>query len=209
MGNLYIRDCSQAGEIGWQVRRTKLGEARGTVEVPKGKDLSLIVSEEGLRDLSPLLILRPNDLQAITFPLVSIGVERLRFLQGLGGLMSLRLMLSQVHDPELDCLKKFSALRWLSLLGNDVTEADLEKLKLQLPNCAVSTESSTEGLVNEDGAYTAEEMMEAANEEGYRDENGQPFTNVDDFLTAVELSATGKIKLYSIKKQETEKVSLD
>ena len=204
MGNLYVRDCSQAGEIGWQVRSTKLGEAQGTVEVPNGKDLSLIISEEGLRDLSPLLTLKPDDLQAITFPLVSIGAERLNFLQGLGGLVSLKLRLSSVHNSELDCLKNLRALRSLYLLGDDVTEAELDKLRRHLPNCAVLSESSTDGLVNKDSAYTAKQMMEALNDEGYRDENGQPFTNVDDFLRAVELDAAGVKKLYSIKRQQIE-----
>jgi hypothetical protein len=204
MGNLYIRDCSQAGEIGWQVRSSKLAEARGTVEVPNGKDLSLIISEEGLRDLSPLLTLKPDDLQAVTFPWLSIGAERLAFLQGLRGLFSLRLSLSQVESAELDCLKRLSALRWLTLWDDDVSESDLDKLKRELPDCAVLIESSTEGLVNKESNYTAKQMMEALNEDGYRDEHGHPFTNVDDFLRAVELDAAGVRKLYSIKKREIE-----
>jgi hypothetical protein len=95
-----------------------------------------------------------------------IGAECLHFLQGLRGLFSLRLSLSQVQDPELDCLKRLSALRWLTLWDDDVSETDLDKLKRALPNCAVLTESSTEGLVNENSTYSAKEMMETLNDEG-------------------------------------------
>jgi hypothetical protein len=47
-------------------------------------------------------------------------------------------------------------------------------------------------------------MMEKLNDYGYRDENGRPFTNVDDFLLALELDAAGVRKLYSFKRQQIE-----
>jgi len=172
--------------------------------VPDGKDLALFVNVGALKDLSPFLSLKPDDLQAIAFPSLSIGAERLAFLRGLRGLVSLRLRLSQAQKPELDCLKKLSALRWLYLSGNDLSEAEIKRLKRTLPVCAVLDDSSTEGLVNEDSGYTAKQMMEKMNDAGYRDENGRPFTNVDAFLIAVELDAAGVRKLYSIKRQQIE-----
>jgi hypothetical protein len=95
--------------------------------------------------------------------------------------------LSQVQNPELNCWKKLKALRWLYLWGNAVSEQELDKLNHEL-----------------NSAYDAKQMMEALNEDGFRDENGEPFGNVDAFLRAVELSAAGTREFYSIKKDKLE-----
>lgn len=197
IGNLYIRDRSDAGEIGWQVRSKRLGEAKGIVRVPIENDLALIMSEEAL-DTLDWVFLDPDDLQALVFPPVTPDAEMLDFLEELTGLKLLKVRLSQVRDKELQCLKTLTSLRWLCLLGDELSEDELEDLRSELPNCVVLTESSTEGLVNENSAYTAKEMMELLNTKGYRNEDGQPFTNVDDFLRTLELDAAGVKKFYSV-----------
>lgn len=46
--------------------------------------------------------------------------------------------------------------------------------------------------------------MERLNDAGYRDQNGQPYTEVDDFLLALELDAAGVRTSYSIKRRNIE-----
>lgn len=63
-------------------------------------------------------------------------------------------------------------------------------------------ESGTTGLLNQHNkqgrqSYTAEYMMDAANEAGYRDAKGREFSSIGDFIGALEGDATGNRKLYS------------
>lgn len=76
-------------------------------------------------------------------------------------------------------------------------------------------ESGTTGLINQharQGSYrqTAEYVMEAANTEGFRDEDGQPYGEVGAFLHAVELDARrrgpGKHKRKDTRKQRDAKI---
>lgn len=62
-------------------------------------------------------------------------------------------------------------------------------------------ETGTTGLLNKSnkqGAqrYSAEYMMDAANDHGYRDRQGHKFTNIGNFLAAVADDVGGKMKLY-------------
>jgi len=180
IGSLYFRDHSDAGEIAWQVHSKRLGEAKGAVQVPIGKDLGLIITEQEIADASAarfsifsgLLWLNAGDLQALVFPPVNIELDYFSSLEVLEGVKLMKIRLSQVGDQEVEFLKALTSLRWLCLWGEDLSEKELENLRNELPNCVVLTESSTEGLVNKNSAYTAKEMMEVLNEQGYRDENG-------------------------------------
>ncbi|MBF8302599.1 MAG: hypothetical protein HW396_880, partial [Candidatus Dadabacteria bacterium] len=62
MGKLYLLNLDNP-DSEWEV----LGEARGIITVPVGKGLELSVSEEAVKDLSPLSKLKPNDLQELSF----------------------------------------------------------------------------------------------------------------------------------------------
>ena len=66
-------------------------------------------------------------------------------------------------------------------------------LRSELPNCVVSLSRQRDylphyGLIRRDARYTVEEAMELANENGFTDETGQPFTDVDQFLCSLELA---------------------
>lgn len=52
-------------------------------------------------------------------------------------------------------------------------------------------ESGTTGLVNSKSKYSPDGMLEKVNEEGYSDPNGGKFSNVGDFLYAIEMDARG------------------
>src|SRR5438105_4389643 len=68
LGTLFVRDSSDAGWIGWETQGRRFRAACGDVIVSKQKDLALLVSKESLDDLSPLLALGANDLQAVVVP---------------------------------------------------------------------------------------------------------------------------------------------
>jgi len=58
-------------------------------------------------------------------------------------------------------------------------------------------EGKTTGLLNKNSRYSAEYMMDAANEQGFRNEDGQPFTKPADFISAVSTDHHGYYKFYS------------
>lgn len=63
-------------------------------------------------------------------------------------------------------------------------------------------ESGTTGLINQHNkqgrqSFSAEYMMDAANDSGFRDATGNKFENIGDFIMALELDATGRHKLHS------------
>ncbi len=62
-------------------------------------------------------------------------------------------------------------------------------------------EGKTTGLLNKNSRYSAEYMMDAANEAGYRDEDGQPFTKPGDFVSAVGTDHHGYYKFFSQAKE--------
>jgi hypothetical protein len=194
LGTLYVRKPSEAGWLSWVLRGKRLKEAKGEMIIQSGYDLCLLVNHAEMNDMSPLLALDPNDLQALVFPLGIVNDDSLFYIQRQSGLELLRIDFRQIGDPEIIYLKEFENLKWLYLWGEHIGDADLSRLEDALPNCVVSLakqedELPHDGLVSDEGRYTVEEMMEKANEAGYRDAEGQPFTSVDQFLLALELSA--------------------
>jgi hypothetical protein len=158
-----------------------------------GLDLCLLIDREAVSDLSPLLSLKPKDLQALVFPPFSMSDDFAFYIQNLRGLGLLRLELTKFTKDEIYYLKDLRNLKWLYLFSENVSTHTLNALRRKLPDCVVSLASSQEafphdGLVSGDAPYTVEEMMEKVNQEGYRDDDGEPFTDVERFLLAVELS---------------------
>ncbi len=141
LGILRVRDWGTPGWEGWE----ELGPARGRVTVPAGKELSLKVTKEGARGLSPLAKLRPDDLQGLLImttllrdeDLVHLaGLTALRWLsissehagqispitgaglvhlQGMKSLQEIDFAFTRINDTGLAHLKKFPSLEWLFL----------------------------------------------------------------------------------------------
>lgn len=201
LGTLYTRDGSNAGWIGWELHACRFRAARGEVVVPKGKDLALLVGKESLDDLSPLLTLGPNDLQAVVIPELETCRDLPFYLQALSGLDVLWVEVRRMEDADLEYLKTLTNLKWLYIVCGHLQEENLTGLRAALPSCTISLadrieDSPLHGLIQEDATYTAEEMMNKANEAGFRDSDGKPFTDVKRFLRALELDATGTEKFY-------------
>ena len=87
MGKLSVRDRGSTEPGDW----TDLGEARGEITVPAGKELQLIVDPKHSGDLSPLADLGPTDLQELHMKEVQIGDAGLSHLKGLTSLRLLNL----------------------------------------------------------------------------------------------------------------------
>lgn len=201
LGTLYTRDGSDAGWIGWELHARRFRAARGEVIVPKSKDIALLVSKESLDDLSPLLSLGSNDLQAVVIPGLETCRELPFYLQALSGLDVLWVEVSRMDDADLEYLKSLSNLKWLYIVCDQLQEERLARLRATLSSCTISLagrieDSPLQGLIQEEATYTAEEMMHKANEAGFRDTDGRPFTDVNRFLRALERDATGTEKIY-------------
>lgn len=93
MGKLSVRDLGSTEAEDW----TDLGEARGDVTVPAGKELQLIVGPKHSGDLSPLADLGPTDLQELHMKEVQVGDAGLAHLKDLTSLRLLNLSGKQVR----------------------------------------------------------------------------------------------------------------
>jgi Leucine-rich repeat (LRR) protein len=111
-------DISQASE--------RLGQARGDIAVPPGKKLHLFVSAEAIFDLSPLTLLRPDDVQRLILLEDEVFDEDLERIKHLRFLEELWLS-GQFTDAGLEHLGKLTGLRVLVLfLGKShITDAGL------------------------------------------------------------------------------------
>ena len=106
LGIIRIRDWGSTDVTAWK----KLGNARGTVQIPAGKEVQLSLR---LADLSPFADLNPNDIQELEAGNMKVGDEDLKHLVGLTGLRELRL-------PE-----------------RTITEEAVERLRKVLPECRI------------------------------------------------------------------------
>jgi len=110
-----------------------LGEARGTVRVPAGKELRLSVTEDALADLSPLSTLGPADLQSLRLPKENAYANKvddavLSHVAGLTGLRELSIGPSRISDAGLAHLKPLKSLRRLYLQRNKIGNEGLAHL---------------------------------------------------------------------------------
>jgi hypothetical protein len=104
----------------------ELGEARGDIAVPPGKELYLDINAEAIFDLSPLALLRPADVQHLSllqdnvFDEDLVHIKHLRYLEGL-------LLSGQFTDAGLQHLGELTALRQLRLFlhKSHLTDAEL------------------------------------------------------------------------------------
>ena len=109
---------------GWQV----IGPAKGDIEVPIGQAVRLDVDAEASEDISPLVALNPDDIQAMTFSFSSnskVDDAGLAHLAGLTGLKLLGLGSTQVKGPGLAHLKELATLEYLLLGYTDIGDDSL------------------------------------------------------------------------------------
>ena len=122
IGLLSVRDWGSQIED-WTV----LGEARGKVTVPAGKELRLKVPSDYSGDISSLADLEPSDLQLLVLDNPRIGDMHLVHLKGLTSLKLLNLSRRPVSGRKHPLLgKPLGDLKFTSIKGKDV---DIAKYK--------------------------------------------------------------------------------
>jgi len=129
-------------------------EATGDVVVPDNKRLSLVPNQSGIKDLSPLSKLEPNDLYELTFPWPRSGDAVpddacMRHLAGLTGLEYLNLQCTHVTAKGLRFIRDFKLLQYLKLPAK-TTDAGLAQLvslqslkELNCPKAFISSKGFT------------------------------------------------------------------
>jgi hypothetical protein len=133
IGTLWVRDRDFHPDLYafWE----PLGEARGTVAVPSGKELRLVVSPQAATDLSPLATLQSDDLQYLQLSGTRVTNAGLSHLRGLTGLRVLWLYDTPISDAGLVHLQGLSGLRVLNLRSTLVSPAAVDALQQALPQC--------------------------------------------------------------------------
>ena len=125
MGKLSMRDRGSTEPGGW----TDLGEARGDVTVPAGKELHLIVHPDYSGDFSPLAGLGSSDLQELILNKTKVSDAELVHLEGLTSLEQLYLNETLITDEGLVYLKELGQLKLLHVHETKVTVAGLVHLE--------------------------------------------------------------------------------
>jgi peroxiredoxin/Leucine-rich repeat (LRR) protein len=121
MGKLRVRDFGSTEPGDW----TDLGEARGDVTVPAGKELKLQVPSDYSGDLSPLAGLGASDLQELILNKTKVSDAELVHLEGLTSLEQLHLNKTLITDEGLVHLKELDQLKLLHVHDTKVTDAGL------------------------------------------------------------------------------------
>jgi peroxiredoxin len=119
MGKLSVRDLGSTEAGDW----TDLGEARGDVTVPGGKELQLKVPPDYSGDFSPLTDLGPTDLQALHMEEVQVGDTGLAHLKDLTSLKLLNLTGKQVRFTSIShplLGKPLGELKFTSTKGEQI-----------------------------------------------------------------------------------------
>jgi len=145
LGRLYTQDAGTVRELTYWFHWTGTGEghpeylceARGEVRVPPGKRLSLTIGAAGARDLSPLSMLRPDDLYGLRFEVLLTGAIRLpagamKHLAHLTGLKSLSLNVRGLAGADVEQITKLRSLEYLSA-ADCLTDSALARIT-ELPS---------------------------------------------------------------------------
>ena len=123
LGKLYLRKLNRSDY--W----VEYLDAQGSVSVPPGMNLELWVTNDGLRDLTPLTRLEPDDLYAINFATSRVKDQDLRFIRSLTDLNGLAIWETDIGDLALTYLSGMSSIRWLDIGDTKVTDEGLAYLR--------------------------------------------------------------------------------
>jgi len=117
MGELGVRDWGSTYTGDW----TFLGEARGQVTIPAGKELRLKVPSDYSGGLSGLAELGPSDLQSLVLDNTKVGDEDLTYVKGLTSLRSLSISKRRITGRSHPLTgKPLGDLKFTSLKGEEI-----------------------------------------------------------------------------------------
>jgi internalin A len=124
LGKLWIRDEKYTRHIdGFHYHTSDMewessGQARGTVKIPTGKVVWLMVARDAVHDLSPLAKLGPNDLYSLSLAWMPAGDGVMQHVAHLSGLRKLDLCETQIGDRGVAYVGQLKSLEYLSLPRN-------------------------------------------------------------------------------------------
>jgi Leucine-rich repeat (LRR) protein len=172
LGNLLIQDESVVRQFQsffyWKEDGTQwksFGPAKGDVNVPEGKQLTLVVGKDGLRDLSPLSNLHPDDLYKLTIyglppPAPKPGDKIMPHIAHLTGLKVLELEDTAISIKGFRLLYDLKALEHLSLSKQLTDEglAEISQLKSLKGLCIRESHLTNAGLAHLASLTSLEEL---------------------------------------------------
>jgi len=123
LGTLYIRDI---GAESWYKDWEKFGEATGDISIPRKKEVKLEINEEAADDLSPLIKLRADDLQMLSFGWKPVKISSLAPIGNLKGLKALNLQTAKFNSEDFKHLTELSQLEVLRLGDQQHTDGSMQ-----------------------------------------------------------------------------------
>jgi len=135
LGRIYICDVSPSYEWWWgrSPDWQFIGEAVGKISIPKGKLSALIASSDGIKDLSPLTKLKPDDLDILVIEGERKAADKpgdkcLPFICNLTGLKTLILRYSGISSEGLKSLTEITSLSQLSFISEQLDDTGLANI---------------------------------------------------------------------------------
>lgn len=136
--------------------------AEGTVTVPAGKEVALLIRCSGSEDFSPLAKLRPGDVDGVSIECSGESSNYMEPLSSLTWLETLQLQQKNIQNEDLRWLKRMNSLKRLSVFAahlNDGGIAHVGQLTL-LKSLRISGEDFTDaGLAHLSNLVSLEEMF--------------------------------------------------
>jgi beta-lactamase regulating signal transducer with metallopeptidase domain/Leucine-rich repeat (LRR) protein len=124
LGRLFIRDenfkrtindfAYHMADVDWK----SLGEARGSVKIPAGNVVRLIISKEAARDLSPLSKLGANDIYTLEIGWIPVDDRAMQYVAHLTGLNTLYMFEAPIGDEGMAYVGRLKSLEYLTLPKN-------------------------------------------------------------------------------------------
>jgi hypothetical protein len=134
MGEVWIRQRGSIRKEDWR----KLGKAQGSVTITKNYEINLKISRAGSTDLSPLVLLKPDDINTLSFNGINtsgtyIDDIGLRCISRLTSLKELNLMsCHRISDTGLQYICGMTSLRMLYLAETNISDIGLHNVITQL-----------------------------------------------------------------------------
>ena len=169
LGKIVVQDVDRKrqikgimywGEGYWNEDTDFLGQAQGDVVIPAGKNVQLTINKSAIRDLSPLLKLKPDDIYKLSLRLVPAGNDCMRHIAHLTGLNELDLHGTRITTTGLKNLTKLRSLEILTLPAY-VTDRNLALVGQMTSLKAlylVESRATDEGLAHLVGLTSLEEL---------------------------------------------------
>lgn len=124
LGVVSIREWGSPGFAGWRT----LGEARGSIAIPAGKEALLKLHWSASNSLQSLARLNPNDLQWLDARDTQITDTQTIHLRRLSELHDLGLGHTAIGDATLKVIEGFKSLRELYIPGTKITDAGMDSV---------------------------------------------------------------------------------